>query len=385
MRAKTAVQPRQGIGFGLRTRSIQFKLVGVVFIGLAIAIALATFLVSNAIGQFESRVSEAQLIEENHLADIHFAQQEEALLRTAGSIGVEEVLGTALVREDETTLKPIAATFAVQHDLDQFLAVNADNETIYELSAGGSSVLSDQLDQALNRQETTALISTPEGWLMTAAVPVVDPVGVIGAVLIGQILDDERLHEINIGRDTPVLHLHGPDGSVVASSTGANSGIPLDLSLWQGAMDDDVSQLDELNGEISNRILYAPLKMNDEIVAVYSIELSNEAIRSLDQQLNYQTILVLIGIGLLIALILYFLMRHFITRPLVALGEAAKEIGAGNLDAPLPPAGDDEIGQLTASFGSMVDQLQESFARVEERSTSLQASNLQLGKRNRGA
>ncbi len=56
-----------------------------------------------------------------------------------------------------------------------------------------------------------------------------------------------------------------------------------------------------------------------------------------------------------------------IAGPVSALSEAAQAMGAGNLNAPLPPAGQDEIGRLTASFGEMAARLRETLSRMERR------------------
>jgi anti-anti-sigma regulatory factor len=49
-------------------------------------------------------------------------------------------------------------------------------------------------------------------------------------------------------------------------------------------------------------------------------------------------------------------------------------MSAGDLDAPLPPASDDEIGRLTASFGHMTGQLKGTLSSLKERNTHLQAT-----------
>ncbi len=64
-----------------------------------------------------------------------------------------------------------------------------------------------------------------------------------------------------------------------------------------------------------------------------------------------------------------------VTRPLVTLGAAAKEIGDGRLDAPLPPAGSDEVGRLTAAFRTMTQRLRSSIRSLEARSAELSKAN----------
>ncbi|MEM7345998.1 MAG: ATP-binding protein, partial [Chloroflexota bacterium] len=148
------------------------------------------------------------------------------------------------------------------------------------------------------------------------------------------------------------------------------------------ALAGETGQTTEFEAGKSHRILYAPLILDEEIVGVYSVEIVGTAIRTLQQQLMTQTWLVLLGTGLLMIGLIYILMRHFIISPLVALEKATQDIGAGQLTAPLPPAGNDEIGKLTASFGTMVDQLQtlldKQEQRIQERTADLAKANKDL-------
>lgn len=93
----------------------------------------------------------------------------------------------------------------------------------------------------------------------------------------------------------------------------------------------------------------------------------------------------LLAIGVTIALAL--LLARVLTRPLRGLSQAAIEIGAGRLDTPLPQPGNDEIGRLTRSFGTMVAQLKASFSeleqRVAERTQALHIANAELRRANR--
>jgi signal transduction histidine kinase len=65
----------------------------------------------------------------------------------------------------------------------------------------------------------------------------------------------------------------------------------------------------------------------------------------------------LVGIAVSGALGWYLSRR--ITRPVLALADAADEVAAGHYDVELPPAGDDEIGDLTRRFGEMARRLSE--------------------------
>ena len=86
-----------------------------------------------------------------------------------------------------------------------------------------------------------------------------------------------------------------------------------------------------------------------------------------DAQLAGAVALLLAGLGALIV-------ARFISGPLLALTEATEAMGAGNLDAPLPPAFKDEIGSLTVSFGDMVGRLKQTLSGLEQRARIIETS-----------
>ena len=83
------------------------------------------------------------------------------------------------------------------------------------------------------------------------------------------------------------------------------------------------------------------------------------------------------GIGLLgiTALMHFYVLRHVILR-LSWLSEAMQAVAAGKLDAPLPPAGDDELGRL----GFAVRQFQKTAVAAKRREAELRLSNQKVEK-----
>ena len=68
--------------------------------------------------------------------------------------------------------------------------------------------------------------------------------------------------------------------------------------------------------------------------------------------------------------------------PLLKLTHSVRAVGAGNYDAPLPPAGRDELGELTRAFGAMAAQVKghtnELEGKVSERTRELVAAGEQM-------
>lgn len=83
--------------------------------------------------------------------------------------------------------------------------------------------------------------------------------------------------------------------------------------------------------------------------------------------------------GLLILVIAVWLVASSITRPVIALGAAAKTLAAGDLDAPLPtPRGRDEVAELTQAFHAMRDSLKRYIADLAETTAARERMKAEL-------
>lgn len=123
----------------------------------------------------------------------------------------------------------------------------------------------------------------------------------------------------------------------------------------------------------------APLA--DEATTVLT-DLSNEQQRIVHEDgvtvlwIGNISMTILSGLIVLMAVAAHLISRfraRQITRPILALSEATKNLAGGDLTTDLPVVGDDEIGQLTSSFNTMRVSLQESSAALQDREKNLQA------------
>jgi PAS domain S-box-containing protein len=99
-----------------------------------------------------------------------------------------------------------------------------------------------------------------------------------------------------------------------------------------------------------------------------------------------ETRVVIIGLTLLtlcVALGLSLLLARGIVRPIKALARAAERVGGGDLLAPIPWSGHDEIGALGRTFAQTVTRLRESLAAAEQRRS--EAETLAAASRAMGA
>jgi class 3 adenylate cyclase len=121
-------------------------------------------------------------------------------------------------------------------------------------------------------------------------------------------------------------------------------------------------QADELRGEFNQKIEGIRADMLSQVFASASTVISNQE----------KTILISIfvtGLAAAVGFVFAFLVSGGITRPVLHLLAGAREIEAGRLDGSIAVTTRDEIGQLSAAFNRMVEQLrqkkqiQETFGR----------------------
>jgi HAMP domain-containing protein len=111
------------------------------------------------------------------------------------------------------------------------------------------------------------------------------------------------------------------------------------------------------------RILAAvPLKSaTDETLGAFVVSRSRDEETAAFRRIR-DTLFVVGGLALLLALPISFAMGRRMARPLGELAKGAAEIREGNLDVKLPEAGADEVGALARAFSAMVRELKEKAA-----------------------
>tara|TARA_B100001250_G_scaffold6577_1_gene5533 strand:- start:8593 stop:10062 length:1470 start_codon:yes stop_codon:yes gene_type:complete len=96
---------------------------------------------------------------------------------------------------------------------------------------------------------------------------------------------------------------------------------------------------------------YAPVKKNDEVVAVVGIDIGAGFIDSIQTFRRHWIVFSVIGVFLTV--IIAWIMALTLTRPIQKLVYAAREIGKGDLERSVPNMGNDEIGYLAESLDEM--------------------------------
>ena len=92
---------------------------------------------------------------------------------------------------------------------------------------------------------------------------------------------------------------------------------------------------------------------------------------------------------LLTALVLFastwlaLFLSKLVTRPLVALAEATREMATGRLDTRVDVAAQDELGELVSSFNSMAEQMETSREKIDASTRELAVANVEIEERRR--
>ncbi|MCP4421450.1 MAG: GAF domain-containing protein [Chloroflexi bacterium] len=137
-------------------------------------------------------------------------------------------------------------------------------------------------------------------------------------------------------------------------------GVPV-LSSWSSIVIHD-----EPDATDSNRVVWALMAEIDEAEVLIPVNRLTNLTGGL-------VILITLIVGAVVVAISTRQARS-IAQPIVQLAESAKALAGGDWDAPLPEAGEDEIGQLTASFVNMTGQLQQTLAELEQRALTITTS-----------
>jgi len=102
----------------------------------------------------------------------------------------------------------------------------------------------------------------------------------------------------------------------------------------------------------------------------------------IDSQWLIPLLAALIGLVLVLILLFALAVERLVLRPLRLLKRSAQAMAAGHYDVALPPGRDDEIGELSAAFGTMANRVRshttELEQRVQERTSDLEQANREM-------
>jgi two-component system nitrogen regulation sensor histidine kinase NtrY len=123
------------------------------------------------------------------------------------------------------------------------------------------------------------------------------------------------------------------------------------------------------NQSLPNQSSVNPSGANQQLMGVLLVGSSRRPLIELQRQVVSTAILVG-GAGILVAVLASLWFAARVTRPVVALAEAARRVAAGDLGAKVEVESSDELGELAASFNRMTEDL------VQQKDRTLQAERV---------
>ncbi|GMQ55907.1 cell wall metabolism sensor histidine kinase WalK [Vallitalea sediminicola] len=114
-----------------------------------------------------------------------------------------------------------------------------------------------------------------------------------------------------------------------------------------------------------------PIKVDEQVVAViYMLAPSGQVKTNL-----YSTIKIIL-LAILFAIILSiafgFMFSNFLTKPIIALSDKARDMSEGDLDNPIEVLSNDEIGELTKNFNIMAKELNHNITEISSEKNKLE-------------
>jgi len=338
-------------------------------------------------------------------------------LRDSGQQAADEVVRTeARLLEVERLLAntqgvPEAVALGDAEQLRSLLlqtVVNSDTDVAVVLDRGGTSLLAirrSQPDDAadyltlrgeayyrdwpfvrkvLGLHDAAATGSDPEkqaglgqvqladrmGWAFFVAGPLVDEQGTIfGAVLAGRYLD-RLVKELGQLAGAHIAIYTEPSGALLATDFSSlleteaqdlSLGGELAAAVAGGESSGEPYRTVAIAGQAYGEVLTPFVARSGEIeLGVLGASLlGGEAADQAYDQYRAQTrsVVLYAGLGVLLVLIVGLVVSGMITRPIKELTEAGRAAASGELEGPIPGAGQDEIGELANTFNTMLDGL----------------------------
>ena len=225
-----------------------------------------------------------------------------------------------------------------------------------------------------------------EAMIMTVAVPLVSPEGVVlGAVIAGDIINNYphlpfKVQEI-FGKKVEVAITQG--GSRIASSLSEGALLPATISpeILAKLETGQTYRGEAAIGKKLYETAFKPIKNSKgSFVGSFSVALSKEHVNKIRRD-NLHNILASALVGIILSFGLAFIVARKLSGPLRELASGARMIETGDLSQRVNIRQKDEVGMLAISFNSMADALTERDRIISENTRELKRLNEQLEKK----
>ncbi|HZA27200.1 MAG TPA: ATP-binding protein, partial [Actinomycetota bacterium] len=266
-------------------------------------------------------------------------------------------------------------------DVDFFLFLDQDGEVLgppqrieiaQAIDVAGTDVVQECRTTALDAASLSALGA--RDLAVIGCAPVRRNEQVVAVAVVGQFVDEQLLDRI-VAPGSQAAVFRGTESVPVAATAQlaeqAGRGPMLPALFLKRSLESflgrQVAQQREVNirgeGYFS---AFSPLRRSDgEIVGILMVAEPTAVVAQTQREVIRLIFLVTLGV-VGFAILLALVAARRITRPVLALTRAARQVQAGNLAAKAEVVGQDEVGDLSAAFNQMTDSLSEKTDRLRE-------------------
>lgn len=300
-----------------------------------------------------------------------YERQTQEALRIAYTLGVAE----AVQQDEARVLQQSIEALARASDLDSVILTNSDGvevlgiqrvliDDIDDYAVNSSTVMSGEIlvQAALNGiRGESALVQTPEGWLLFVSVPLLQDDAVIGTVLVGRQFTDvlADLHASNV---TEVV-AYQTDGQLLESTFTLDDAVLADLRVPRNALDQsldltyrDVTVQSLQIATVPYRVAYYPFVYGGNLLGVFAVLLPDSVpfATEMGRQLTGLMVSGLVGSTLIVV----FFGVSRMTGRLERLRSTTDKLAEGDYSQRTGMRPADEVGAVGASVDRFAQRVQ---------------------------
>lgn len=326
-----------------------------------------------------------QLVEAGKLASERMVAEENHLLTAMRQLAFSEGIPTAIQESNESKLRDLAFGTTVNNQLEAVEFIDLSGNLIlsmyhkkgglieeYDFLTGDQSPLIDHdfVNKVVTKttdglgDKYSDLVETRKGLYFLVAGPVIDSQNkLIGVVVVGTSLDTlaRQLREETLAQIT----FYDPQGNVLSSTFSTPSPLTPEFTKSLFEQQDTISFERETTRSVEQSYLgYRELLgvwegRGDVDLGVLGVSLGESFIISTTTTTRFQ-IIVLGATTLLLVLFFGISVSLLLTKPIMALVNAAKKVASGDYRVKVEPTSRDEIALLSRTFNEMIESINDS-------------------------
>jgi putative nucleotidyltransferase with HDIG domain len=326
-----------------------------------------------------------QLVEAGKLASERMVAEENHLLTAMRQLAFSEGIPTAIQESNESKLRDLAFGTTVNNQLEAVEFIDLSGNLIlsmyhkkgglieeYDFLTGDQSPLIDHdfVNKVVTKttdglgDKYSDLVETRKGLYFLVAGPVIDSQNkLIGVVVVGTSLDTlaRQLREETLAQIT----FYDPQGNVLSSTFSTPSPLTPEITKSLLEQQDTISLERETTRSVEQSYLgYRELLgvwegRGDVDLGVLGVSLGESFIISTTTTTRFQ-IIVLGATTLLLVLFFGISVSLLLTKPIMALVNAAKKVASGDYRVKVEPTSRDEIALLSRTFNEMIESINDS-------------------------